>query len=381
MDLAPSPEQQQLRETLRRLLDRRLAGSVEELPAPPRHDSGRALDDALAVGLTTLGLPESVGGFGTFSDLVVAHEELGRGLAAPLLATLTLAGRLVLRVAGADAAMLPDLVAGRLTATPALAEGPDPSALATVVTRAGDQVRIDGRKSRVVCGRDVDELLVSGRDAGTGAELVVRVPVDAPELEWTEEQADCDVPSWRVGLRGVTVPAAGVLGSATGLAAYGTDATVLAAARHVGGGHAVLSRTIEHVKAREQFGRAIGSFQAVQHQLADAATELDAAALAVAQAAWAVDAGPSPVEAERLAVVAALAAGAAFRRTTLVAHQLHGGMGFVLDSPLHLWSARAIADPTTPWSRRHLLDRLSAANGVTAGAVSVPPDHRLATSR
>ena len=158
-----------------------------------------------------------------------------------------------------------------------------------------------------------------------------------------------------------------------------TDATVLAAARQVGGGRAVLDRTVEHVRTREQFDRPIGTFQAVQHQLADAATELDAASLAVAQAAWAVD-GQAPAAADRLAAVAALAAGAAFRRTTLVAHQLHGGMGFVLDSPLHLWSARAVADPTTPLTRRHLLDRLAAANGVTAGSVTVPPDHRVTTT-
>ncbi|MDQ1697157.1 MAG: hypothetical protein QOJ03_2510, partial [Frankiaceae bacterium] len=120
------------------------------------------------------------------------------------------------------------------------------------------------------------------------------------------------------------------------------------------------------------------TFQVVQHQLADVATDLDATELAVAQAAWAVDAPVTAAEIQRLATIAALAAAAAFRRATLVAHQLHGGMGFVLDSPLHLWSARAVADPTVPLTRRHLLDHLCTASGITAAEIVAPPDHRVA---
>ena len=254
--------------------------------------------------------------------------------------------------------------------------------MTTTVTAAGDEVRVDGHKLRVASGRDADELVVTARDEQGGAVVLVRVPADHAGLEWTDEAANSDVPHWSVALRDVRLPATARLRGDEpgddGLAAYRTDATVLAAARRVGGARAVLERTIEHVRTRRQFGRAIGSFQAVQHQLADAATDVDAASLAVAQAAWAVDAGSSPVTAERLSAVAGLASGSAFRRTTLVAHQLHGGMGFVLDSPLHLWSARAVDDPTATESRRHLLDRLSEANGVTADVVAVPDDHRLA---
>jgi alkylation response protein AidB-like acyl-CoA dehydrogenase len=384
VDLTLSDEQQQLRDALRRLLDQRLAAVVDALPEPPQHDRGQALDDSRTLGLSGLGLPEDVGGSGTFEDLVVAHEELGRGLAAPLHVTMSLAGRLVLRAVGGEGRpWLQSLAAGELVAAPALEEGPDPGApLTTTVTEVDDELQIDGRKVRVACARDVDELVVSGRDARTGDVVLVRVPVDAPGLEWTEEQRDCDVPHWGVVMRSVRVSATARLGVATGrgLAAYRSDATVLAAARQVGGGRAVLDRTIRHVTAREQFGRPIGTFQAVQHQLADAATDLDAAALAVSQAAWALDT-ETAMEAERLGAIAALAAGAAFRRSTLIAHQLHGGMGFVLDSPLHLWSARAVADPTTPLTRRHLLDRLAAASGVTAGAVAVPADHRVASPR
>jgi len=289
VDLRPTEEQQQLRDALRRLYDRRIAELVDRLPEPPVYDAARDLADALAVGLPGLGLPEDVGGAGTFADLVVAHEELGRGLAGPLLAAMGAAGRLLLHTTGADR----DKLLG------AFADGSRTADLAETVAVDGDSVTV-------------------GPDT--------RLTIDA-----------------------------------AGLAAVRAEVALLAAARQLGGGRAVLDRSIEHVKTREQFDRAIGTFQAVQHQLADVATELDATELTVAQGAWAVDAGRPLDELRRLAAIAALTAAEAFQRATLVAHQLHGGMGFVLDSPLHLWSERAVADPTMPMTRRELLDEIDQA--------------------
>jgi alkylation response protein AidB-like acyl-CoA dehydrogenase len=81
-------------------------------------------------------------------------------------------------------------------------------------------------------------------------------------------------------------------------------------------------------------------------------------------------------QAEGAAALAGLAATEAFADATLVAHQLHGGMGFVLDSPLHLWSARAVADPTAPRSRRQLTAVLASALGLSGDEVRLAPDHR-----
>ena len=292
MDLRPSEEQQQLRDALRRLYERRLAELVDRLPDPPVHDATRDRADALAVGLPGLGLPEDVGGAGTFADLVVAHEELGRGLAGPLLTSIAASGRLVRHATG---------------------EGRD-ELLAAIANGSSTEVSLDEH----------------------------RLTIDAD-----------------------------------GLAAYRAEVAILAAARQLGGGRAVLDRTINHVKTREQFDRPIGTFQAVQHQLADIATELDMTELAVAQAAWAVDAALAASEVRRLADIAALTAAAAFRQATLVGHQLHGGMGFVLDNPLHLWSALAISDPTAPMTRGALLDDLADASGITADGLVRPPDHRV----
>src|SRR3954467_5984462 len=109
---------------MRRLLDRRLGALVAPLPEPPAHDPAQALDDAMALGLLGLGLPEDVGGAGGFTDLVVAPEELGHGLADPLATALTPARRLVLHTPGAADRdrSLAELAAGRRLAAPALDE-------------------------------------------------------------------------------------------------------------------------------------------------------------------------------------------------------------------------------------------------------------------
>jgi alkylation response protein AidB-like acyl-CoA dehydrogenase len=346
VDLRPSEEQQHLRDALRRLFDRRVAALVEALPEPPRHDAARDLADGLALGVPGLGLPEDCGGAGVFADLVVAHEELGRGLAGPLLAAVGDAGRLLLHATGD----------GRDDILAALADG---TRTATVARHGG----------RVVAGPDVADVLVVDGDA------VFVVPASA--CQWQEQPTGCDITAWTFTVDVAASAAARLSSDAAGLGAFGAEASVLAAARQLGGARAVLDRTIEHVKTREQFDRAIGTFQAVQHQLADVATDHDATELAVAQAAWAFSAGGAAAEIRRLADIAALTAAATFRTATLVAHQLHGGMGFVLDSPLHLWSARAIADPTVCRSRREVLDDLADASGITADGIAAPPDHRV----
>ena len=354
MDLRPSEEQDHLRGALRRLFDRRMAALVDALPDPPQHDGDRDLVDGLALGVPGLGLPEELGGAGTFADLVVAHEELGRGLAGPLLPALAAAGRLLLHGSGdCREPLLIGLIEGNRTATVAV---------------GGD----GGTYRRVVGGPDVTHVLVVEAD-----QTVRLFATGATGMQWVEEQSGCDIPSWTLNIGDATPTAAHLQISPGALSSFLVELSVLAAARQLGGTRAVLDRTIEHVKTREQFDRAIGTFQAVQHQLADIATAYDATELAVAQAAWAIDSGQSPTEIRRLADTAALTAAETFRSATLVAHQLHGGMGFVLDSPLHLWSARAISDPTVPRTRRQLLDDLADAAGITAEGIAAPADHRL----
>lgn len=355
-DLQLSPEQQQLQDATRRLLAARLEAVVAQLPEPPVHDSRQALQDARDLGWLGLALPEDVGGAGDFRDLTLVHEELGRGLAPSLVTSLTVAARLLLHGCPSHP-LLARVAAGDEVVVPAGGAG---------VTADGS--RLSGSVRHVADARAASYLLVAAR--GTGSLLLV--PVTAVRL--SDEASACDIATCRVDLD----DAVGDVISADAqeaLDAVQVEATVLAAARAVGGGRAVLARTVDHVRTRHQFDRPIGTFQAVQHQLADVATALDAAGLAVARAAWAVDRSPGDTSAA--AAVAGLAAGEAYAHATLTAHQLHGGMGFVLDSPLHLWSARAVGDPTVPATRRALLEQLATVTGLPCeGAPSLPPQHR-----
>lgn len=348
MHLELSPEQQQLRDAARRLL-------ASQVP------STAGLDEAAGLGWLGLGLPEKVGGAGTFGDLAVLHEELGRGLAASVVTTVGLAGRLLLH-ADASSVLLEQACSGEVVLA-----GPCPfSGTAVRATSAADGVRLDGILEHVVDARAADRFVVPAV-AEDGSVLLVVVASGVPGLDVRDEQTGCDVGAFTLRLDGVPADEVVTRDARAALDVVRVEATVLAAARSVGGGRAVLDRTVTHVSTRHQFGRAIGTFQAVQHQLADVATALDAASLLTARAAWAVESAHP--EAVAAASMAGLAAQQAFREATLVAHQLHGGMGFVLDSPLHLWSARAVGDPTAPLGRRHLLDAL-------ADRVEVTPHHR-----
>jgi alkylation response protein AidB-like acyl-CoA dehydrogenase len=376
MDLQLSAEQVQLRDATRRLLADRLAVLVARLPEPPVHDADRWVRDAQNLGWLGLALPELYGGAGGFEDLVLVHEELGRGLAPSLLTTLALSGRLLVRLEPGPARdeLLTSVLTGSLLIAPAVDFGGPPG---VTVMETEDGLRLDGRHAGVVDAAAAVELLVAA-DSGDAVTLV-RVPVDADGLALVAHDTGCDVPSYSATFDGVVVARAGQVAVDAGpvIHAVRTEAAILAAARALGGGRAVLERTVEHVRTRHQFGVAIGTFQAVQHQLADIATALDAAGLVVARAAWAVEVGLAAKQVDAAAGTAALAATEAFAAATLVAHQLHGGMGFVLDSPLHLWSARAVSDPTAPRAGRDLLDALATSLGLTADDVRVAPQHRL----
>ena len=126
-----------------------------------------------------------------------------------------------------------------------------------------------------------------------------------------------------------------------------------------GGATAVLDRTVDYVKVREQFGRPIASFQAAQHHVANMRMAVDGARLTANQAIWWTGTGQP---ATRAVAIAKMQASEAYKWVTLTAHQLHGGMGYVRETDLHLWSERAkateiqggTADVAAGWLQREL---------------------------
>ncbi|GLV87208.1 putative acyl-CoA dehydrogenase [Streptomyces lavendulae subsp. lavendulae] len=379
MDAAFTAEQDEMRRTLREILGKRCG--PDEVKAAARTDTGhdRELWQRLAreLGLPGVAVAEEYGGVGcTPADLALACEETGRALLpSPLLATAALAVPLIaaLGTAAQRAALLPPLAAGEWTAALAV---PGP-ALATALGLTGENApgdwagggraggvqaraagsgsagsdpvggdpagapawRLYGEVAQVLDGHSADLLLVAAHTGGFARSrtLLFLVRADAPGLVRTRQPTlDETRPQGRVQLRDVPAELLGAEGAdpLPALAATGRTAAAVLAAEAVGAADRALARTVEHVCRREQFGRAIGSFQAVKHRLADLYVQIQAARSAAYYAAWDPDQGA-------LALAQALEA---LRATAGEAVQLHGGIGFTWEHDAHLYFKRAAAD-------------------------------------
>ncbi|MFJ3232380.1 acyl-CoA dehydrogenase family protein [Streptomyces sp. NPDC086787] len=367
MDTRLTAEQDEIRRTLRELLHKRCGPEERRtaLDTPAGHDP--ALWTALAeqLGLPGLALPEAHGGIGcSATELALACEETGRALApTPLLATSVLAAPLILALGTEDqrTALLPRLASGALTATLAVPG----TALAAVLTltggndgqwagggrsggvqatAAGDGWRLYGEVTQVLDGHSAGLLLVAAH-AGGFARSRVRlflVAGDAAGLTRTRQTAlDATRPLGRVQLRDVEARLLGADDSdaLAALSALGDTVAAVLAAEAVGAAGRALERTVEYVKQREQFGRLIGSFQAVKHRLADVYVQVQAARSAAYYAAWAA-AGHQ----ERAGGIALAQALEALRTAAAEGIQLHGGIGFTWEHEAHLYFKRAAGD-------------------------------------
>ncbi|MDH6218278.1 acyl-CoA dehydrogenase family protein [Streptomyces pseudovenezuelae] len=367
MDASFTAEQDEIRRTLRELLNKRCG--YEELRAavdlPLGHDP--ALWTALArqLGLPGLALPEAYGGVGcSATELVLACEETGRSLApSPLLASAVLAAPLVLAL-GTDAQradLLPRLATGDLTAALAVPGTALATALALTgdnggewagggraggvqARRVGEGWRLYGQADQVLDGHSARLLVVAAHAGGFARSrtLFFLVEGEADGLVRARQTTlDATRPQARVQLRDVD---AELLGEEDGHGVLGALSTVgdLAAAalacEAVGAADRALERTVEYVKQREQFGRAIGSFQAVKHRLADVYVQVQAARSAAYYAAWAT------VHGERVGGVALAQALEALRDSAAEGIQLHGGIGFTWEHEAHLYFKRACGD-------------------------------------
>ncbi|MGR3870594.1 acyl-CoA dehydrogenase family protein [Streptomyces graminifolii] len=373
MDASFTAEQDEIRRTLRELLHKRCG--PEELrtavDTPAGHDP--ALWTALArqLGLPGLALPESYGGIGcSVTELALAAEETGRFLApSPLLATAVLTAPLVLAL-GTDtqrARLLPRIAAGSLTAalavpgtelTTALTlTGPNGGEWAgggraggVQARQAGDSGwRLYGQVAQVLDGHSADVLLVAAHAGGFARSrtLLFLVAGDADGLVRIRQTAlDATRPQARLELRDVEAELLGEDDDSTAdgprvlreLSATGDTVAAVLAAEAVGAADRALERTVQYVGQREQFGRAIGSFQAVKHRLADVYVQVQAAKSAAYYAAWAAGQG------ERVGGLALAQALEALRTAAAEGIQLHGGIGFTWEHEAHLYFKRAAGD-------------------------------------
>ncbi|NUO41379.1 MAG: acyl-CoA dehydrogenase [Streptomyces sp.] len=363
MDAGFTAEQDEIRRTLRELLHKRCG--AQELRAavdtPAGHDP--ALWTALSeqLGLPGLALPEAYGGVGcSATELALAAEEVGRVLApSPLLATAVLVAPLILAL-GTDAqraGLLPRIASGALTS--ALAAPAAGLALTgdnhgdwagggraggVQARRAGAGWTLYGEVAPVPDGHRAGLLLVAAHTGGFARSrtLLFLVAGDADGLVRTRQTAlDATRALGHLQFRHVEAELLGDQEDADvpgALARVGDTAAAVLACEAVGAADRVLERTVEYVKQREQFGRAIGSFQAVKHRLADVYVQVQAARSAAYYAAWAT------AHEERVGGLALAQGLEALRSSAGEAIQLHGGIGFTWEHDVQLYFKRAAGD-------------------------------------
>jgi alkylation response protein AidB-like acyl-CoA dehydrogenase len=278
--------------------------------------------------LTGLAIDPERGGAGaSFVEVGIAIEELGRTLLpVPYLSTVT-AAAVLSHLGGDEAGPLLERIAGGAVAAVGLDGelGIDDQAV------TGEVFVVDGADAEIfiLAGkRDGESVLVAVDAVAPG---VTVTPVAT--LDQTRRQA-------RVRLDGA--PATVLAGGADALARARDLRSVALAVESVGAAARCLDETVAYLKERVQFGKPIGSFQALKHRCADLATELEAARSTAYYATWAVDGAP-----EELPVVAPLAeavAGAALLNVAAEAIQMHGGIGFTWEHDAHMYLKRAKAN-------------------------------------
>ncbi|MEX2323302.1 MAG: acyl-CoA dehydrogenase family protein [Acidimicrobiia bacterium] len=376
MEFAFTPEQDMLRSTARRFLETKAPS--EEVRRLMETDEG--FDEGLwaeiaAQGWQAMAIPEEYGGAGfTFTEQAILMEEMGRALfPAPFLSSVVLGADLILR-AGTDEqkqSLLPEIAAGeRRVAVAHLEAGGswDPDGVAIEVQRDGDDLVLDGSKAFVVDGHTAHTLIVVAREAGTsGRDGVTLVLVDGDAAGVTRQRVetmDMTRKQATVDFDGVRVPSSAVLGETGGgwpaLEETLERAAVALAFEQVGGAQKCLEMSVGYAMVRVQFGRPIGSFQAIKHKCADMLIETEIAKSAAYYAGWAVTAGD-----DELRIAAPLAksyCSEAFFHAASETIQIHGGIGFTWEHDAHLYFKRAKTDDLlfgTPADHRAALaDRL-----------------------
>ncbi|HVX09163.1 acyl-CoA dehydrogenase [Humibacter sp.] len=295
------------------------------------------------VGLAGLGVPVDLGGAGGgLAEVGTAFEEAGAALlCAPLLSTVALALPQLLgsgdRTAIAD--YVPAILSGELVATVAAADlaGAHPPAARVRATSGPGGWRLDGAAGHVVDATAADLILVPAWTEDRMACFAVERGADGLRVE---NLTTLDLTRRQAHLHFKATPARliGSLGAEDAVARGFAQARALLACEMAGGSAHVLDMTVTYVKQRVQFGRPIGSFQAVKQKCADLLIAVESSRSAARHAAAA-----DPAELVVAAAVAHAFCGEAYRTVTAAAIQLHGGIGFTWEHDLHLYFKRARA--------------------------------------
>ena len=356
MDFAFTDEQQELRATARDFLAAH-SGS-EQVRAAMQSELGYDpqvwKQIGAELGWPSVIIPEAFGGLGLgYVELIALMEVMGGALlCAPFFSSVCL-GANALLAGGTEEQKkeyLAGIAEGQTRATLALTEASGcwgAAGIEATARREGGDYVLSGKKSYVLDGHCADLLVVAARREGTTAEAGISlfaVPASSrgverrvlPTLDQTRRQAE-------IVLRDVRVPASALMGEegeGWGALARTLDLAAIAlSAEQVGGAQRCLDMSVEHAKERVQFGRPIGSFQAIKHKCADMLVQVESARSASYYAGCV-----AAEDGDELPLVASLAkayCSDAYFHCAANAIQIHGGVGFTWEYDVHLYFKRA----------------------------------------
>ena len=352
MDFGFSDEQEMLRQSARSMLEHECPSTrVRELMDDARGYSPEMWRRMAELGWLGLVIPEAAGGAGLdYIEMAVLAEEMGRALLpSPFIWTVMFAE--AIKRNGTEeqkATFLPKIVAGELIATAAILESSgawDEGGIAMPARRAGNSFILEGAKMLVNDAHVADRMLVAARTGGRrGAITLFAVDARRPEIAVSAlATMDRTRKLSEVRFDNLKVSKSEIVGEVGGgwplLSAVLDRARVTLAAEMIGGAQRVLDMSVEYSRMRQQFGRPIGSFQAVQHKCANMMVDIESARSAIYYAAWAVS--NETADAPLAAALAKAAASDAYRRVAADGIQVHGGIGFTWEHDAQLYFKRA----------------------------------------
>jgi alkylation response protein AidB-like acyl-CoA dehydrogenase len=374
MNLEISAEQHELRESVRRFLTERapLTRVRELMETADGTDPDVWRQASAQLGLPGIAVPEEHGGAGfSFAEQAIVLEELGAALfTGPYLASAVLAATALLASDDTEAKkdLLPGIAAGETVATLAFTEDGgswEPASIRLAAAKTTENGwRLDGHKSFVLDGHAADLILVvaaTGTD-GTLSLFAVAGPANGltrrplPTLDQTRKLA-------RLAFDHTPARLVGEPGAARAVLDHTLDvAAVALAAEQLGGAQRALDMAVAYAKVRQQFGRPIGSFQAIKHRCADLLLEVESLRSAVGYAAAAVAAGSAEVPV--LAPLLKAYASEVFSHVAGENIQIHGGIGFTWEHDAHLYLKRAKASELFLGDASYHRERLATRIGL-----------------
>jgi alkylation response protein AidB-like acyl-CoA dehydrogenase len=355
MDLEFNEQQQMLKASAREFFERECPTTLVRACEESEEGYSPDLWNKMAkLGWLGMMLPPEYDGLGgTFADLAALFEEMGRfAVPSPFANTVVLCGIPILEAGNPDQkkSFLPRLAAGEAIMALALTEASatyTPEGVEVSATRDGTDFIINGTKLFIEDAHIADYLLCVVRTNQTpkasedGITLLI-VDTTSPGISISPLHTTALDKQFEVTFNNVRVAGDNLLGKVDQgwpiIQETLKKAIAMQCAEMIGGAEHVLEMTVMYVNNRVQFGRPIGSFQSVQHTCADMVINIDNARLATYQAIYLLDSG---LPAEKEIAMAKAWTSPTYKKVTQEAHQLHGGMGYMLEYDLHLWSRRA----------------------------------------